>query len=216
MVKLVEKTELLHGYLENQVFSPSVVRGRDALWRHGARRAGRPYLGRAAEEHGGPHMPWFWDPRRSGGGVLLDMACHSIEASRYLLTDPERPGSLKPVSVQGDIRSLKWTHEPAMGQLKKQYGVDYSVAPAEDYASVNITYQDGGDQVLSEAKVSWCYTGPGLRLSMEVFGPEYSVAMNSLQQELSVFLSRNIQVQAGRGLRREAGGRAGAHAHCAR
>ncbi|MCX6648532.1 MAG: Gfo/Idh/MocA family oxidoreductase [Candidatus Bathyarchaeota archaeon] len=193
MVKLVEKTNLLHGYLENQVYSPSVVRGRDAIWRYGARKAGRPYLARAAEEHGGPHMPWFWDPLRSGGGVLLDMACHSIEAARFLLTDPEKPGSLKPVSVQADIRSLKWTHEPAMSQLKAQYGVDYSKAPAEDYASVNITYDDEGESVLSEAKVSWCYTGPGLRLSVEVLGPEYSVAMNSLQQELSVFLSRNIK-----------------------
>jgi len=192
MVRLVEKTNLLHGNLENQVYSPSVVRGRDAIWRYGARKAGRPYLARAAEEHGGPHMPWFWDPLRSGGGVLLDMACHSIEAARYLLTDPEKPGSLKPVSVQGDIRSLKWTREPAMGQLKAQYGVDYSKAPAEDYASVNITYDDEGEKALSEAKVSWCYTGPGLRLSMEVLGPEYSVAMNSLQQELSVFLSRNV------------------------
>ena len=193
MVRLVEKTQLLHGYLENQVYSPSVVRGRDAIWHYGARKAGRPYLARAAEEHGGPHMPWFWDPRRSGGGVLLDMACHSIEAARFLLTDPEKPGSLKPVAVQGDIRSLKWTREPAMGQLKERYGVDYSVAPAEDYASVNVTYDDAGEEVLSEAKVSWCYTGPGLRLSMEVLGPEYSVAMNSLQQELSVFLSRNIE-----------------------
>lgn len=193
MVKLVEKTGLLHGYLENQVYSPSVVRGRDAVWRYGARKAGRPYLARAAEEHGGPHMPWFWDPRRSGGGVLLDMACHSIEASRLLLTDPEKPGSLKPVTVQGDIRSLKWTREPARSQLLKQYGVDYAEAPAEDYASVNITYDDDGDSVLSEAKVSWCYTGPGLRLSMEVLGPEYSISMNSLQQELSVFLSRNVK-----------------------
>ena len=193
MVKLVEKTNLFHGYLENQVYSPSVVRGKDAVWRYGAKKAGRPYLARAAEEHGGPHMPWFWDPRRSGGGVLLDMACHSIEAARFLLTDPNKPGSLKPVSVHGDIRSLKWTREPAMSQLKTKYGVDYSKAPAEDYASVNITYDDEGRDVLSEAKVSWCYTGPGLRLSMEVLGPEYSVAMNSLQQELSVFLSRNIK-----------------------
>jgi predicted dehydrogenase len=192
MVKLVEKTSLLHGYLENQVYSPSVVRGRDAIWRYGARKAGRPYLARAAEEHGGPHMPWFWDPRRSGGGVLLDMACHSIEAARFLLTDPKKPGSLKPVAVQGDIRSLKWTREPAMSQLKKQYGVDYTTMPAEDYASVNITYEDEGEEVLSEAKVSWCYTGPGLRLSIEMLGPEYSITMNSLQQELSVFLSRNV------------------------
>jgi len=194
MVELVEKTGLLHGYLENQVYSPSVVRGRDAIWRYGARKAGRPYLARAAEEHGGPHMPWFWDPRRSGGGVLLDMACHSIEAARFLLTDPETPRGLKPATIQGDIRSLKWTREPARSQLRKQYGVDYAEAPAEDYASVNITYDDNGESVLSEAKVSWCYTGPGLRLSMEVLGPEYSIAINSLQQELSVFFSRNIKM----------------------
>ncbi len=194
MVGLIEKTGLLHGYLENQVFSPSVVRGRDAVWRYGARRAGRPYLARAAEEHGGPHMPWFWDPRRSGGGVLLDMACHSIEAARFLLTDPDKPKeSLRPVSVRCSTESLKWGREPALSQLKERFGIDYSKTPAEDYASVDIAYDDGGERALSEARVSWCYSGPGLRLSMEVLGPEYSVAMNSLQQELSVFLSRNVK-----------------------
>ncbi len=194
MVNLIEETGLLHGYLENQVYSPSVVKGRDAVWKYGARSAGRPYLARAAEEHGGPHMPWFWDPRRSGGGVLLDMACHSIEAARFLLTDPSEPKeNLKPATIQGNIESLKWTREPALLQLKAQHGVDYSIAPAEDYAAVNVAYEDKGEKVLSETHVSWCYTGPGLRLSMEVLGPEYSVAMNSLQQELSVFLSRNIK-----------------------
>jgi len=196
MVNLIEKTNLLHGYLENQVYSPSVVKGREAVWRYGARNTGRPYLARAAEEHGGPHMPWFWDPRRSGGGALLDMACHSIEAARFLLTDPKEPKeNLKPVTIQGNIESLKWTREPALSQLKAQHGVDYSIAPAEDYAAVNVTYEDKGEKVLSETRVSWCYTGPGLRLSIEVLGPEYSVAMNSLQQELSVFLSRNIKLR---------------------
>ena len=194
MLKLIEKTGLLHGYLENQVYSPSVVRGRDAVWRYGARVAGRPFLARAAEEHGGPHMAWFWDPRRSGGGVLLDMGCHSIEASRFLLTDPDKPKtSLIPSTVQCSTQSLKWTREPALTQLRKQHNVDYKETPAEDYAAINITYDDGGELVLSEARVSWCYTGPGLRLSMEVLGPEYSVSMNSLQQELNVFLSRNVK-----------------------
>jgi len=35
--------------------------------------------------------------------------------------------------------------------------------------------------------------GPGLRLSLEALGPEYSLSMNSLNQELSVFFSRNVK-----------------------
>jgi predicted dehydrogenase len=195
MMRLIDGTGLLHGYLENQVFSPSVVKGRDAIWRHGARAAGRPYLARAAEEHGGPHNSWFWDPRLSGGGVLLDMSCHSMEACRYLLTAPDKAkDSLRPVKVQATIASLKWTREPYLSQLRETYGVDYSVAPAEDYASVNIVYEDDeGQRVLSEAKTSWNYVGPGLRLSLEALGPEYSLSMNSLNQELSVFFSRNVK-----------------------
>ncbi|MBN2333943.1 Gfo/Idh/MocA family oxidoreductase [Candidatus Bathyarchaeota archaeon] len=198
MIRLIDGTGLLHGYLENQVFSPSVVKGKEAVWRHGAANTGRPYLARAAEEHGGPHNGWFWDPRKSGGGVLLDMSCHSLEVDRHLLTDPGKPkSSLKPVKVQGHIASLKWTREPYLTELKETYGVDYSVAPAEDYASVNVVYEDDeGQVVLSEAKTSWNYVGPGLRLSLEALGPEYSLAVNSLNQELNVFFSRNVKIPA--------------------
>jgi predicted dehydrogenase len=196
LMRLLEGTGLLHGYLENQVFAPSVVKGKDAVWRRGAQAAGRPYLARAAEEHGGPHNSWFWDPRLSGGGVLLDMSCHSLEACRYLLTDPDKAkDSLKPLRVQASTASLKWTREPYLSQLRDTYGVDYSIAPAEDYASVNVVYEDDdGQRVLSEAKTSWNYVGPGLRLSLEALGPEYSLSMNSLNQELTVFFSRNVKV----------------------
>jgi len=201
MVKLVEHSELLHGYMENQVYSPSIIRGREAAWSYGARSAGRPYLARAAEEHGGPHNSWFWDPIRSGGGVLLDMGCHSLEASRFMLTDPkETKASLYPVSVQCTIAGLKWSREPGISVLRKRFGVDYSTAPAEDYASMLVTYEaENGGKVLSEVRTSWCYTGPGLRLSFELFGPEYSVSINSLHQELSIFLSRGIKKAASEG-----------------
>ena len=196
LMKLLEKSELLHGYLENQVFAPTITRAKEAVWGHGAATTGRPYIARAAEEHGGPHNSWFWDPRRSGGGVLLDMSCHSLEADRFLLQDPDKPkASLKPVSIQANIESLKWTREPYLTELKESYGVDYRVAPAEDYASVNVIYEDDeGQRVLSEAKTSWNYVGPGLRLSLEVLGPEYSAIDNSLSTELSVFFSRNVSV----------------------
>lgn len=66
MLELAEKANLLHGYLENQVFAPSVLRGKNILWRRGAAIAGRPYLARCAEEHSGPHEAWFWDGTRAG------------------------------------------------------------------------------------------------------------------------------------------------------
>ena len=196
LMDLLGKSNLLHGYLENQVFAPTITRARDTVWRQGATTTGRPYIARASEEHGGPHNSWFWDPRQSGGGVLLDMSCHSLEVDRYLLQDPDKPKTtLKPVSIQAGIESLKWSREPYLTELRDSYGIDYSVAPAEDYASVNVVYEDyEGQRVLSEAKTSWNYVGPGLRLALEVLGPEYSAISNSLSTELSVFFSRNVAV----------------------
>ena len=89
---------VLHGYLENQLFRPGLERGKEIIWARGAAASGRPYLARAAEEHGGPHMPWFWRGDLQGGGVLNDMMCHSLEVGRYLLTAPGAPrASIRPV-----------------------------------------------------------------------------------------------------------------------
>src|SRR6476469_2829802 len=55
MVDLIEQSGLLHGYLEDQIFAPSVTRGRQIMWSRAAAVTGRPYLARAAEEHSGPH-----------------------------------------------------------------------------------------------------------------------------------------------------------------
>ena len=70
VLELTQSVGLLDGYLENQVFSPSITRGKEIIWTRGAATTGRPYLARAAEEHSGPHMPWFWEGSLQGGGVL--------------------------------------------------------------------------------------------------------------------------------------------------
>ena len=93
MVEFVEQSGLLHGYLEDQIFAPSVTRGRQIMWSRAAALTGRPYLARAAEEHSGPHSPWFWQGELQGGGVLNDMMCHSIEVARFMLTKPDAPRS---------------------------------------------------------------------------------------------------------------------------
>ena len=117
---LVKRAGLKHGYLENQCFSPQVERGRELLWARGAAITGRPYLARAAEEHSGPHMPWFWRGKLQGGGVLNDMMCHSALVVRHLLTKPgEDVSTVKPVRITGHVASLKWTRPHYAKRLKK-------------------------------------------------------------------------------------------------
>lgn len=188
-----------HGYLENQCFMPPVVRGKELLWRRGAAAAGRPYLARTAEEHGGPHEPWFWSGKQQGGGVLNDMMCHSLEAARFLLTDPaKKRDSLTPRSVSCEIASLKWSRKEYAQILKTKTGVDYAKTPCEDFARASIAWEsDEGHPVITEATTSWSFVGPGLRLSVEVMGPEYYMQSNSLNNHLNVFFSREIAGAAG-------------------
>ncbi len=196
MLDAIEKSGLLHGYLENQVFMPSITRGKEVVWGIGARYSGRPYLARAAEEHAGPHNIWFWKPSISGGGVLLDMMCHSLEAARYILYDPKKgKDSIKPKYIYGETAILKWLRKEYVEDLKKRFGIDFSKEPAEDYALAIVTYEDDeGNIIVTETRTSWSFVGAGLRLSFEVLGPEYSLYINTLQPELFTFISRNIKI----------------------
>ena len=201
---LVQRAGIPHGYLENQVFAPQVQRGRELIWARGARAAGRPYLARAAEEHAGPHKPWFWQGALQGGGVLNDMMCHSALVVRHLLTEPGQPASsLEVRRVTGHIASLKWTRPEYARRLKRTMGaaVDYSKRPAEDYASVVLEFDTpDGRHVIGEATTSWSFVGAGLRLSAELLGPEYSMSWNSLDTGLQLFFSREVQGRAGEDL----------------
>ena len=204
MVELVEESGLLHGYLEDQIFAPGLTRGREIMWSRAAKLTGRPYLARAAEEHSGPHSPWFWRGDLQGGGVLNDMMCHSIEVGRFMLTQPGSPrSSIRPVKVSAQIASLKWSRPEYVASLSKQMGseVDYKNRPSEDFARATVNYVDeDNNPLIVEVTTSWSYVGAGLRLSLEVLGPEYSLAMNSLDNGLKLFMSREVKGDAGEDL----------------
>ncbi|TDQ51517.1 Gfo/Idh/MocA family protein [Actinorugispora endophytica] len=205
VLALIEGAGLAHGYLENQVFAPGVTRAHELVWARGAAAAGAPYLARCAEEHSGPHRAWFWQGDKQGGGVLNDMMCHSVEAGRFLLTPPgtAKADWLTPVSVDATIACLKWSRPAYAARLRERYGpeVDYLRAPSEDYARATVTYRNGdGDEVVVEGTTSWSYVGAGLRLTFELLGPEYAMAVNSLDTEAKVFLSREISGTPGEDL----------------
>jgi predicted dehydrogenase len=204
MLELAQGTDLLDGYLENQVFAPSVTRGKEIVWTRGASTTGPPFLARAAEEHSGPHMPWFWEGELQGGGVLNDMMCHSVEEARFMLTPPgESREVLTPISVNAYAACLKWQRPEYAKILSENSGgkTDYLKRPAEDFARSLIEYATkDGHKVVVETTTSWCFVGAGLRLSMELFGPEYSMFVNTLDSDLKVFFSRNVKGSEGEDL----------------
>jgi predicted dehydrogenase len=204
MVELVKKAGVRHGYLEDQLFSPGLARGHAIAWARGAALTGRPYLARAAEEHSGPHMPWFWQGELQGGGVLNDMMCHSLEVGRFLLTKPGTPrSSLQVKKVSAQIASLKWSQPGYAKVLRETMGgdVDYLRRPSEDFARATVTYEaENGQTVIAEATTSWSFVGAGLRLTMELLGPEYSFSHSSLEAGGKLFLSRRVKGDTGEDL----------------
>lgn len=204
VTELVKRAGIAHGYLENQAFAPAVTQGRALIWARGAVLTGRPYLARAAEEHSGPHMPWFWRGDLQGGGVLNDMMCHSALVVRHLLAKPGAPlSSVRLERLTGHIASLKWSRPAYAERLRQRMGpeVDYAKRPAEDFASVILEFvTDDGATVIGEATTSWSFVGAGLRLSAELLGPEYSMSWNSLDSPLKVFFSREVKGESGEDL----------------
>jgi predicted dehydrogenase len=204
VARLASKARLNTGYLENQLFAPDITRGKELIWTRGAALTGRPYLARAAEEHSGPHMPWFWQGSLQGGGVLNDMMCHSVEVVRHLLTKPGAPrSSIRPKRISAHIASLKWTRPQYTKRLAAAMGkaVDYLKHPAEDFARATIEYVDAdGANLIGEVTTSWSFVGAGLRLSAELLGPEYSMSWNTLDSGLKLFFSREVRGKAGEDL----------------
>ena len=126
------------------------------------------------------------------------MMCHSVEAGRHLLTPPgaDKGTALKPRSVSATIATLKWARPRYADELASRYPgeVDYRRHPSEDYAHAVFTFENAeGDMVVAEATTSWSFVGAGLRLHFELLGPEYSLAVDSLQTDAKVFLSRNLR-----------------------
>ncbi len=202
IVKLAKTISVQTAYLENQLFAPHIEAGKKLLWARGAATTGRPYLARAAEEHSGPHAPWFWNGTLQGGGVLNDMLCHSALVVRHLLTKPgDALSTVKPARITGHIASLKWSRPAYVKKLKSTMQADYSKAPSEDFASVLIEFDTpDGTVAIGEATTSWSFVGAGLRLSAELLGPEYSMKWNSLDSGLQLFFSREVTGRAGEDL----------------
>lgn len=189
MVSLAEKAGLPTAYFENQIFMPGLVSSKAQLAAVEG-TMGPVHLARSAEEHGGPHEPWFWDPTKQGGGVFCDMGCHSAAVGMYMCTPSGKaPDFLQFETCSATMKLLKWGRDPWKSMLRER-GVDYDKTPAEDYAVANYTFRnpETGQKVCVQATDSWMYDAPGLRLLMEAFAPGYSYTIDTLKSPVGVFI----------------------------
>lgn len=134
-------------YAENLVFVPMYQRVKDLA---GKGSIGKPFLVKQAQCHGGPYSPWFWDIERAGGGVLLDMGCHSIH-------------------------SICWTMgawPEAVTATMAQYA-HAEKGRGEDHATVMLHFPGGA---LGIAENSWAM--PGGNDYLEVYGPTGRLTAN--------------------------------------
>jgi predicted dehydrogenase len=190
IVELARSVNLRTAYFENQIFMKP-IRTQLTQLEPVQKQMGPLSLARSAEEHGGPHEGWFWDPTRQGGGVLCDMGCHSIAVGWHVLTPAGKPLTfLEPQQVSADLGLLKWGQPGWREKLLKDRGVDYGVTPAEDFATGMITYRnpDTGQRVKAQFTNSWMFEKQGLRLFMDGMGPGYAFEINTLVSPLNVFI----------------------------
>jgi predicted dehydrogenase len=190
LVDLAASANLRTAYFENQIFMKP-IRSQMVQLEPVQRQMGPLSLARSAEEHGGPHEGWFWDPTRQGGGVLCDMGCHSIAVGWYALTPAGKPLTfLQPQEVTADLALLKWGQPGWREKLLRDRGVDYSKVPAEDFATGMVTFKnpETGQRVKAQFTNSWMFEKQGLRLFMDGMGPGYAFEVNTLVSPLTIFI----------------------------
>jgi len=110
---------------------------------------------------------------------------------------------LTPTKVTAYASCLKWQEPKYARRLAEMSGgsLDYANRPSEDFARALVEFRDAeGRTRVVEATTSWCFVGAGLRLTMELLGPEYSMAVNSLDAGPKVFFSREVQGDTGEDL----------------
>jgi len=127
-------------YAEELCFVPRFVRLKELL-DEGA--VGSPYMIRQIEKHAGPHAEWFYQREQAGGGALMDMGCHSIEAIRWMLGKP----AVKSVYGQIDLVLHKDKTE------------------LDDHTIVIIEFENGAVGV---AEAGWAKQG-GMTSTFEIF-----------------------------------------------
>ncbi len=169
MIAACERAGVLLGYAEELCFAPKYVRLKQLI-DEGA--LGKVHLVKQSEKHDGPHANWFYDTRRSGGGVTFDMGCHAIEFFRWLLGDASTGVKARVTGAFAQMNTF----------------VHHDKTDGDDEALLILTFEGGA---IGLAEESWTKPG-GMDDRAEVFGSEG-------QAYADVLFGNSLRAFSGRG-----------------
>jgi predicted dehydrogenase len=149
MIAVCDAAGVMLGYAEELCFTPKYVRLKQ-LVDEGA--LGKIHLVKQSEKHDGPHASWFYDTKRSGGGVTCDMGCHAIEFFRWLLGGACPGGKARVTSVYAQMGTY----------------VHGDKTDGDDEAILILNFEGGA---VGLAEESWTKPG-GMDDRAEVFGSD--------------------------------------------
>jgi len=148
-------------YAENVPFIPAVQRLRSIVE---AGQIGDVYRVKACEGIAGPHSEWFLDAARSGGGVLIDMAVHSVAFCRFV--------------VGSDVETVY----AESGTFVHQGRTD-----AEDTAVLTLRFANGA---IGQCEDSWSLSG-AMDSRFEVFGTCGRILVDNLHRQPLQLVTEN-------------------------
>jgi predicted dehydrogenase len=109
----------------------------------------------------GPDKPWFYDPRLSGGGCVIDLGIHLVDTLEWVLS-PERI-----VEIHSRLHAKGELLQPAA-----------TAATVEDFASVHLTTSEG---VSVRLACSWnLHAGRDAVIETSFYGTAGSISMTNL------------------------------------
>jgi predicted dehydrogenase len=149
MIAECQRAGVFLGYAEELCFAPKYFRLKQLI---GEGAFGKVHLVKQSEKHDGPHAAWFFDTRRSGGGVTFDMGCHAIEFFRWLLGDGTPSGKARIETVYAQMGTF----------------VHGDKTSGDDESLLLLTFEGGA---IGLAEESWTKPG-GMDDRAEVFGSE--------------------------------------------
>jgi predicted dehydrogenase len=152
MIAAATKAEVRLFYAENVPFIPAVRRAREVVDQGGV---GEVFRVKACEGIGAPHATWFLDPARSGGGVTIDMAVHSIAFCRFM------------TGSEVDTVSAE------MGTFV------HKEAPVEDTVVMTLRFHNGA---IGQCEDSWSLPG-AMDSRFEVFGTKGRILIDNLHRQ---------------------------------
>lgn len=171
IIETSKRTKKIVGYAEELCFVPKFTRAKELA--EGGSLGDVQFI-KQVEKHEGPYSRWFYEPDMAGGGITIDMGCHSIEFARWFLGKP------KVKSVWATMST--WLHVP---------GRHKDVTEEEDHVIIHIEFEGGATALLES---SWTLKG-GMDSRTEIHGTKGVLYADLLQAGMGMKLYTDVGIK---------------------